>query len=309
MRLATDMSGHLVLSVKTALAASLAWLLVLPLRRRRRRLPLLRAPRARCSQSPRRSRDPCASRCRGWPRSCRGRRRAGRDAHAAADRAGDRLVVVLVGAAGWPRVFGASASWVPIAGLFVLIVDGGDPVDYATAYLGLVALGVVVGVGPQRRVPAAAAAPDGRLRRPAPGPARRPARRPRRGTAQRGGAQPPTSGGAAALGPAHHRGSAAGGRARDRRAAGELAGEALGADHAERRYQQARALQQVAFLIEDLTALVVDQEHADRQRVALGPDAPAVRGARPAGDGPGAALVVDDEVAPGAAASAADDAV
>ena len=42
-------------------------------------------------------------------------------------------------------------------------------------------------------------------------------------------------------------------------------------DQAQRRYQQARALQQVAFLIEDLTALVVEYERSEKDRVALGP--------------------------------------
>jgi hypothetical protein len=43
-------------------------------------------------------------------------------------------------------------------------------------------------------------------------------------------------------------------------------------NHAEQRYQQARALQQVAFLIEDITTLVVEQEHSEKESVALGPE-------------------------------------
>src|SRR3546814_4896585 len=38
------------------------------------------------------------------------------------------------------------ASWVPISGLFILIVGGADPAHYVLAYLGLTALGAVVGV-------------------------------------------------------------------------------------------------------------------------------------------------------------------
>ncbi|NYG57158.1 uncharacterized membrane protein YgaE (UPF0421/DUF939 family) [Nocardioides daedukensis] len=45
----------------------------------------------------------------------------------------------------WKRV-GSMASWVPISGLFILIVGGADPTRYVLAYLGLTALGAVVGV-------------------------------------------------------------------------------------------------------------------------------------------------------------------
>src|SRR3546814_8933239 len=45
----------------------------------------------------------------------------------------------------WKRV-GSMASWGPISGLFILIVGGADPAQYVLAYLGLTALGAVVGV-------------------------------------------------------------------------------------------------------------------------------------------------------------------
>jgi uncharacterized membrane protein YgaE (UPF0421/DUF939 family) len=56
-------------------------------------------------------------------------------------------LVVLVGAwvAGSARL-GASASWVPISGLFILIIGAPDPWRYAGAYLGLVAFGALVGL-------------------------------------------------------------------------------------------------------------------------------------------------------------------
>lgn len=56
-------------------------------------------------------------------------------------------LVVLVGAwlAGWDRL-GASASWVPISGLFILIIGASDPWRFAGAYLGLVAFGAFVGL-------------------------------------------------------------------------------------------------------------------------------------------------------------------
>lgn len=56
-------------------------------------------------------------------------------------------IVVLVGAwlAGW-EVLGPSASWVPISGLFILIIGASDPWRFAGAYLGLVAVGALVGL-------------------------------------------------------------------------------------------------------------------------------------------------------------------
>ena len=59
----------------------------------------------------------------------------------------DLAVVVGIGTAvsGWHR-YGAMASWVPVAGLFVLIIGRGDAVDYATAYLGLTSLGAAIGI-------------------------------------------------------------------------------------------------------------------------------------------------------------------
>lgn len=47
--------------------------------------------------------------------------------------------------AGWPR-FGSMGSWVPVAGLFVLILGGQDPWPYVVAYAGLVGVGGLVGV-------------------------------------------------------------------------------------------------------------------------------------------------------------------
>ncbi|MGA8846523.1 MAG: hypothetical protein WB471_07920, partial [Nocardioides sp.] len=56
-------------------------------------------------------------------------------------------LVVLVGAwsSRWGRL-GASASWVPISGLFILIIGAADPWRFAGAYLGFVAFGAFVGL-------------------------------------------------------------------------------------------------------------------------------------------------------------------
>lgn len=59
------------------------------------------------------------------------------------------LLVVGVGTAlgGFAlRLFGSAASWIPITGMFVLVIGGNTPYGFAGAYLGLTALGTVVGV-------------------------------------------------------------------------------------------------------------------------------------------------------------------
>lgn len=48
--------------------------------------------------------------------------------------------------AGW-RALGSMGSWVPFAALFVLIVGGEHPLRYAAAYGGLTALGAAIGIG------------------------------------------------------------------------------------------------------------------------------------------------------------------
>ena len=75
------------------------------------------------------------------------------------------LVASLLAARG---VAGAMGSWVPLAAMFVLIAGRGDPVEYSAAYGGLAALGALVGVAvnvalPQLLLTPAALAQD-RLR-------------------------------------------------------------------------------------------------------------------------------------------------
>lgn len=57
-------------------------------------------------------------------------------------------LVVAVGTllAGW-RAVGAMASWVPVSALFVLILGQDAPGRYVLAYAGLTALGTVIGIG------------------------------------------------------------------------------------------------------------------------------------------------------------------
>lgn len=56
------------------------------------------------------------------------------------------LVVGLGTIVGAWRPIGEMAGWVPIAGLFTLVVGGPDPERYMFAYLGLTAVGAVVGL-------------------------------------------------------------------------------------------------------------------------------------------------------------------
>lgn len=57
------------------------------------------------------------------------------------------LVVALGTALGGWRRLGAMATWVPIAGLFVLVLGASNPGQYVLAYAGLTALGAAIGVG------------------------------------------------------------------------------------------------------------------------------------------------------------------
>lgn len=54
--------------------------------------------------------------------------------------------------AGWGRL-GGMGSWVPIAGLFVLVVGRSDPWQYVLAYAGLTAVGAVVGTAVNAALP------------------------------------------------------------------------------------------------------------------------------------------------------------
>ena len=63
-------------------------------------------------------------------------------------------LVIAVGTllAGWP-LLGAMGGWVPIAGLFVLILGGSHPAVFVLAYAGLTAVGALVGVAVNAALP------------------------------------------------------------------------------------------------------------------------------------------------------------
>ncbi len=180
-------------------------------------------------------------------------------------------LVVAIGSAlsAWPP-FGAKASWVPISALFVLIIGRGDAVDYAVAYLGLTGLGALIGILVNVAFPPLALTPMAdsisRLRgllaeqldELADGLRAEQALTAEEWLERERSIRPTTEEMQRVVG-----------HATDARRANWRARR--WDEHAQHRYQQARALQQVAFLIEDLTALVVEYERSEKDRVALGP--------------------------------------
>ncbi|WP_435768824.1 FUSC family protein [Nocardioides sp. SYSU DS0651] len=186
------------------------------------------------------------------------------------------LVVVGMGTAvmtsvpGFERL-GDARSWVPITGLFVLVLGGDHPWDYAGAYVGLTALGALVGLAVNALWPPLPLRAEARalshvrdtladrldavadsLRRDGPP-------RPEEWREQTGDLD-------VLVGRMRTVASQAGDA---RRVNWRVRRWATSADQ---RYLEARALERLAFLVEDLSDLLADQEHAEREHVALGPE-------------------------------------
>jgi uncharacterized membrane protein YgaE (UPF0421/DUF939 family) len=179
-------------------------------------------------------------------------------------------VVVAIGTivGGWQRIAGM-ASWVPLSALYVLIIGRTDPMDYVICYAGLTSLGAAVGIGVNLALPPLPLSPTqqsvtrlrdtlaGQLDDLADGLLHEGPPSAEEWDDRRRSIQPVTS---------------------QMREMVEQAGEARRAnwragrwrERADRQYQQARALEQLAFLVEDVTAVVVDNEQAEQERVALG---------------------------------------
>jgi uncharacterized membrane protein YgaE (UPF0421/DUF939 family) len=266
-----DLRQHLILSAKAAVAAALSWLAVLPLWGVADQYPYYAplgaviAVTSTVAGSVRESIQGLAAILVGAALSL---------AVMEVDLPvfADITIEVGLGTAisGWRR-FGSKASMIPLTALFVLIIGGGDAVDYTVAYVGLTTLGAAIGIALNVAFPPLALTRmadsvselrgvlAGQLDELAAGLSndnpltaeewadRRHAIRPTLEEMQRVVAHATDS----------------------RRANWRVK---RWSEHAENRYQQARALQQVAFLIEDITALVVDQERAERESVALGPE-------------------------------------
>lgn len=180
-------------------------------------------------------------------------------------------VVVLVGAwlAGWDRL-GPSASWVPISGMFILIIGATDPWRFAGAYLGLVAIGAFVGLAVDSAWPAlplrsTRGALDRlrdtlavQLRDLAEGLAADPLPTPEEWLERRHEVDRRASEMHAMVAQAREAQRVNWRATRWRQTADSLYGEA-------------RALEQLSFFIEDTTDLVARNEHAELEDVALGP--------------------------------------
>jgi uncharacterized membrane protein YgaE (UPF0421/DUF939 family) len=180
-------------------------------------------------------------------------------------------LVVAVGTclAGWQRVR-AMATWVPISGLFVLILGHTDPVGYVAAYLGLTGLGACLGIAVNLAFPSL---PLLATRR-ALGDLRDDLALQLDELAQGLVSTPPPSAG----------------EWRDRRLAIDpqieemqrMVAETHQAQHANwrarrwrelarRQYREARALEQLTFLVEEIIDLLATGQDATRDEVALGP--------------------------------------
>jgi uncharacterized membrane protein YgaE (UPF0421/DUF939 family) len=172
--------------------------------------------------------------------------------------------------AGWHRL-GSARSWVPTAALFVLIVGDRDPVGYVLGYAGLTALGALVGVTVTAAFPplplASAQVRLARLRDTL--------------AAQLDDLadglrldSPPTED------EWQRRTHAIDPVLGQMREAVQETAEARRGNRRARRYQQdadrqyaqARALERLALLVEDLTQLISETEIATAPRVALGPE-------------------------------------
>ncbi len=171
--------------------------------------------------------------------------------------------------AGWARL-GPGGEWVPLAGVFVLIIGGTDRVGFVMAYVGLTALGALIGIGLNVLwPPLPLIAADGALDRL------------RETLAQQldalaGG----VSQGDARTGATWQQlRDAVGPRTDDMRARALEASEARWANWRARRWQgesdrqfrSAQAMARLALLVEDLTMLVVDSEREDRETAQLRP--------------------------------------
>jgi uncharacterized membrane protein YgaE (UPF0421/DUF939 family) len=170
--------------------------------------------------------------------------------------------------AGWTYL-GDMSSWVPISGLFILTIGRTDPGDYAFAYVALTGLGAAVGVLVNAAVPplplTATSATQralldtlaGQLDDLADGLLQERLLTPQEWEKRTWAIE------------SHNE--------RMRHMVGEAAEARRGnwrarrwRETADRQYVLARALEQLSFMVENITGLVMEQEHAERRVVVLG---------------------------------------
>lgn len=171
--------------------------------------------------------------------------------------------------AGWDQLSGAR-SWVPTAALFVLIFGNRDPVDYVLGYVGLILFGAVIGIVVTATLPQLPLAPAetqlGRLRDVLATqlddladalrqehPPTQDEWRTRIHTIDPVLAQMRSA--------VQESDEARRGNPRARRHRQEVA----------RQYAQARALERLTLLVEEMTQLLAETERAEQDTVALGP--------------------------------------
>ena len=181
------------------------------------------------------------------------------------------VVVALGTLVAGARRLGEMASWVPISALFVLIIGQNDADGYAFAYVGLTALGAAVGVAVNAAVPSLPLTmlgrSESRLLRTLAG---------QLDDLADGLLQDPLL----TQGQWAERGRSVEPQTERVRMLVAEATEARRANWrarrwqqmADRQYEQARALEQLAFLTIDIADLVTEGERADRDNVALGPE-------------------------------------
>ncbi|WP_346619085.1 aromatic acid exporter family protein [Blastococcus montanus] len=180
-------------------------------------------------------------------------------------------VAVAVGMvlSGWHRL-GDAGSWVPTSAFFVLIFGGSDPTGYVLELVGLVLLGALVGLGVTAAFPPLPLAPAQteiqRLRGTLAGQLAALADGLRRD-------HPPTRhewrDRMRAIDPVLGQMRSAVQQAEEARRGNRRARKHQ--QDAERLYEEARALENLALLVEVVTRMIAETEVADRRRVALGP--------------------------------------
>lgn len=171
--------------------------------------------------------------------------------------------------AGWKRL-GSASSWVPTSALFVLIIGDDEPLPYVAAFAGLTLMGALVGLAVTAAFPPLPLTPArlqlGRLRDTLAGQLDDLAA----GLQQE---HPPTQdewrSRTHAIDPVLAQTRAAVTQIDDARRGNRRAGRYR--DETDRQYQQARALERLALLIEDLTQRIAETEIAENEYVALGP--------------------------------------
>lgn len=181
-------------------------------------------------------------------------------------------LVVAVGTwiAGWHRL-GQMSGWVPIAAMFVLIIGRTDPMSYVVAYLGLTSLGAAIGVGVNTLFPPLPLTGSGHAISRMTETLSDQLRDLAEGLRQ---TRPPTSD------EWNDREHSVAPVSEELRHTVAHMSEARRAnwrakrwrDRLDQQYERATALEQLAFLVEDITKMLVDQENSARDRVALGPE-------------------------------------